>query len=37
MYSIIQKKLFTQTECEYFKSLSNSKTFDRSKITERFN
>jgi predicted 2-oxoglutarate/Fe(II)-dependent dioxygenase YbiX len=37
MEYVIQKKLFTQTECEYFKSLSNSKIFDRSKITERIN
>jgi hypothetical protein len=34
MHSIIQKKLFTKNECEYFKSLSNNKVFDRSRITE---
>jgi predicted 2-oxoglutarate/Fe(II)-dependent dioxygenase YbiX len=34
MRSIIQKKLFTKNECEYFKSLSNNKVFDRSRITE---
>ena len=34
MKSIIQQKLFTKNECEYFKSLSNNKIFDRSKVTE---
>jgi predicted 2-oxoglutarate/Fe(II)-dependent dioxygenase YbiX len=32
MKTYIQKKLFTQNECEYFKSLSNNKTFEQSKI-----
>jgi predicted 2-oxoglutarate/Fe(II)-dependent dioxygenase YbiX len=32
-----EKKLFTQTECEYFKSLSNNKIFNRSKITKHIN
>ena len=30
----MQKILFTKNECEYFKSLSNNKVFDRSRITE---
>jgi predicted 2-oxoglutarate/Fe(II)-dependent dioxygenase YbiX len=34
MKSVIQKKLFTKNECDYFKSLSNNKIFDRSKVTE---
>jgi predicted 2-oxoglutarate/Fe(II)-dependent dioxygenase YbiX len=34
MESIIQKKLFSQEECDYFKSLSNEKLFEHSKITE---
>ena len=34
METIIQKKLFSQDECDYFKSLSNDKPFERSKITE---
>jgi len=37
MNHIIQKKLFSQDECDYFKSLSNDKTFERSKITEHIN
>jgi predicted 2-oxoglutarate/Fe(II)-dependent dioxygenase YbiX len=32
MKSFIEKKLFTQDECEYFKSLSNDKLFERSGI-----
>ena len=32
MKTYIQKKLFTQNECEYFKSLSNNKTFEQSKV-----
>ena len=34
METIIQKKLFSQDDCDYFKSLSNDKPFERSKITE---
>ena len=34
MESIIQKKLFSQNECDYFKSLSNGKLFEHSKITQ---
>jgi predicted 2-oxoglutarate/Fe(II)-dependent dioxygenase YbiX len=37
MESISQKKLFSQDECDYFKSLSDDKTFERSKITEHTN
>jgi len=37
MKAIIQKKLFTKTECEYFKSLSINKIFYRSVVTERVN
>lgn len=32
MKTYIQKKLFTQNECEYFKSLSNNKTFEQSEV-----
>ena len=32
METIIQKKLFTQDECDYFKSLSNDKPFKRSEV-----
>ena len=34
METIIQKKLFSQDECDYFISISNDKSFERSKITE---
>ena len=37
MKTFIQKKLFTQNECEYFKSLSNNKTFEQSKILGKNN
>jgi predicted 2-oxoglutarate/Fe(II)-dependent dioxygenase YbiX len=37
MESVIQKKLFTKTECEYFKSLSNNKIFNRSTVTKYIN
>jgi predicted 2-oxoglutarate/Fe(II)-dependent dioxygenase YbiX len=37
MNKIIQKKLFSQDECDYFKSLSDNKTFKRSEITEHTN
>ena len=30
---IIQKKLFNKDECDYFKSLSDDKSFKRSKVT----
>jgi len=32
MKTYIQKKLFTQNECEYFKLLSNNKTFEQSEV-----
>jgi predicted 2-oxoglutarate/Fe(II)-dependent dioxygenase YbiX len=32
MENIIQKKLFTQDECDYFKSLSNHTPFERSGV-----
>lgn len=37
MKTFIQKKLFTQNECEYFKSLCNNKTFEQSKILGKNN
>ena len=37
MNKIIQKKLFSQDECDYFKSLSDNKIFKRSEITEHTN
>lgn len=33
MQSIIQKKLFNKEDCDYFKSLSYDKSFERSKVT----
>ena len=33
MDSIIQKKLFNKDDCDYFKSLSDDKSFKRSKVT----
>ena len=33
MQSIIQKKLFNQDDCHYFKSLSDDDSFKRSKVT----
>lgn len=35
MKNIIQKKLFTQVECEYFKSLANHTSFERSEVVVR--
>lgn len=32
MENIIQKKLFTEDECNYFKSLTNNRIFERSEI-----
>jgi hypothetical protein len=32
MDSIIQKKLFSKDDCDYIKSLTNSKSFERSKV-----
>lgn len=32
MQSIIQKKLFNKDDCDYFKSLSDDKSFERSKV-----
>ena len=34
MESVIQKKLFNKDECNYFKSLSDIKSFKRSKVTD---
>jgi predicted 2-oxoglutarate/Fe(II)-dependent dioxygenase YbiX len=34
MESVIQKKLFNKNECDYFKSLSDDKLFERSKVTD---
>ncbi len=32
MENIIQKKLFTEDECNYFKSLTNDTSFERSEV-----
>ena len=34
MEEIFQKKIFSQDECNYFKSLSEGKSFERSRVTE---
>jgi predicted 2-oxoglutarate/Fe(II)-dependent dioxygenase YbiX len=32
METVIQKKLFNKDDCDYFKSMSNNKLFERSKV-----
>jgi predicted 2-oxoglutarate/Fe(II)-dependent dioxygenase YbiX len=34
MKEVIQKKLFNKYECDYFKSLSDDKSFKRSEVTD---
>jgi predicted 2-oxoglutarate/Fe(II)-dependent dioxygenase YbiX len=34
MEAVIQKKLFNKDECDYFKSLSDDKSFKRSKVID---